>query len=161
MANNLRKGRNWGCWKPLQQGSKKREKQGHRRVGDPPLFFGEFIPAHSHGCFVCYGRSSPFEQDHRTCPSNQSNAAAYKKAHGTKNCTSANIREVKVEVSKVVGTELAQEIQEIKRAWRPKPDKDKNKDKDKDKKGKGRWTKERDAVNRVAAGEDTQTTDAP
>ena len=36
----------------------------------------------------------------------------------------------------MVGTELAKEIQEIKRAWGPKPDKDK--DKDKDKEGKGR-----------------------
>ena len=61
----------------------------------------------------------------------------YKKANGTKRRTSANIREVKVEVSKdelsklmIVGTELAKEIQEIKKAWGPKPNKDKDKDKD-------------------------------
>ena len=43
MANNLHKGSNRGSWKPLQQGWKKREKKEPRRVGDPPLSFGEFI----------------------------------------------------------------------------------------------------------------------
>ena len=63
----------------------------------------------------------------------------------------------KDELSKLmmVGTELAKEIQEIKRAWRPKPDKDK------DKKGKGWWKKKGDAVAEVAAEEDTRTTDTP
>ena len=67
----------------------------------------------------------------------------------------------KEEVSKLmmVGTELAKEIQEIKRAWGPKPDKDK--DKDKDKRGKGWWRKKGDAVNDLAAEEDGPTTDAP
>ena len=45
------------------------------------------------------------------------------------------------------------------RAWGPKPEEDK--DKDKDKKGKGRGKKKGDAVNGVAADEDTPTTDAP
>ena len=65
----------------------------------------------------------------------------------------------KDEVSKLlmVGTELPKQIQEIKRAWGPKPDRDKGEDK----KGKGRGKKEGDAVNRVAAEEDTLTTDAP
>ena len=56
--------------------------------------------------------------------------------------TSAKIQEAKVEVAKdelfmlmMVGTELAKETQEIKRAWGPKADK--NKDKDGDNKGKG------------------------
>ena len=63
----------------------------------------------------------------------------------------------------MVGTELGKEIQEIKRAWGPKPDKDKDKEKDKekDRKGNGRWRKKGDAVNEVAAEEDTPTTDAP
>ena len=43
VANNLPKGGNWGSWKPLQQGWRKREKKEPRRVGDPPLSFGEFI----------------------------------------------------------------------------------------------------------------------
>ena len=56
-------------------------------------------------------------------------------------------------------TELAKEIQEIKRSWTPKQDKDK--DKDNDKKGKGRWKKKGD-VNEVAAEDGTPTTsDAP
>ena len=56
-------------------------------------------------------------------------------------------------------TELAKEIQEIKRAWTPKQHKDK--DKDKDKKGKGRWRLKGD-VNEVAAEDGTRTTsDAP
>ena len=65
------------------------------------------------------------------------------------------------EPSKVmmVGIELAKEIQEIKRALRPKPDMDM--DKDKDKKGKGRLMKKGDAVAEVAAGEETPNTDAP
>ena len=54
-------------------------------------------------------------------------------------------------------TELAKEIQEIKRSWTPKQDKDK----DKDKKSKGRWKKEGD-VNEVAAEDGSRTTsDAP
>ena len=69
------------------------------------------------------------------------------------------------ELSKLmmVGTKPVKEIQEIKRAWGPKPDKDndRDKEKDKDKKGKGRWRKKGDAVNPVAAEEDTPTTDAP
>ena len=35
------------------------------RVSHPLLSFGEFIQAHQQGCFVCYGRSSPFQHDHR------------------------------------------------------------------------------------------------
>ena len=110
------------------------------------MSLGEFIPAHPQGCPVWYGQSSPFQHDHRTCPIHKANTEEDKKAHGTKKRTSANIREAKVQVSKdkvsklmMVGTEFAKEIQEIKRAWRPKPDKDK--DKDKDKKGEGRWRK--------------------
>ena len=56
-------------------------------------------------------------------------------------------------------TELAKEIQEIKRSWTPKQEKDK--DKDKDKTGKGRWKKKGD-INGVAAKDGTPTTsDAP
>ena len=131
-------------------------------MGDPPLSFGEFIRAHPQGCFVCYGRSSPFQHDHRTCPIHVADTEACKEVHRTKKRTSANIREAKVEVSKdelsklmMVGTEIAKEIQEIKRAWGPKPDKDKHK------KGKGLWRKKGDAVNEVAAEEDTRTTHAP
>ena len=59
----------------------------------------------------------------------------------------------------MVGTELAKEIQRIKRAWEPKPDKDK--DKDKDKNGTGWWKEKGDSVAQVAAEEDTPTTDTP
>ena len=52
------------------------------------------------GCFVCYGRSSPLQHDHRTCLIHQADTEAHKKAHGTKKCTSANIQEAKVEVSR-------------------------------------------------------------
>ena len=135
---------NQGSWKPLQQGSKKREKKGPRRVGNPALSFGKFIRAHHQGCSVCYGRSSPFQLEHRTCPIHVADTEACKKAHGTKERTSANIWEANAEVSKdqlsklmMVGTELAKEFQEIKRAWGPKPDKDN--DKDNNKKGKGLW----------------------
>ena len=61
----------------------------------------------------------------------------------------------------VVRTELAKEIQEIKRAWGPKPDKDKDKEEDKDKKGKGRGRRKGNVVNEVAAEEDTPITGAP
>ena len=86
----------------------------------------------------------------------------------------AGIREAKVEVdrdelSKLVsqGTELAKEIQEIKRNWVPRSD-NKNKEnnqndqnKDKDKKGKKGGRKK--GVNEVDAEENTptSTTDAP
>ena len=59
----------------------------------------------------------------------------------------------------MVETELAKEIQELKRAWGPKPDRDKHKDKDK--KGMGGWRQKGDAVNEVAAEEYSPTSDAP
>ena len=43
VANNLNTGSNRGSWKPLQKGSKRKEKKVPRRIGDPPLSFGEFI----------------------------------------------------------------------------------------------------------------------
>ena len=68
VANSLHKRSNRGIWEPLQQGWQKSEKKEPRRVGNPPLSFGEFIRAHPQGCFVAYGRSSPCQHDHRTCP---------------------------------------------------------------------------------------------
>ena len=69
----------------------------------------------------------------------------------------------KDELSKLmmVGTELGKEIQDIKRAWCPKPDKDKDNDKDKDKKGKARSRRKGDAVIKVTMESDIPTTDAP
>ena len=165
VANNLSAGSNRGSWKPLQKGWKKKEKKEPRRVGDPPLSFGEFIRAHPQGCFVCYGRNKGFNHDHRTCPVHKADTEAYKKLHGSKKRAPAGIREAKVEVTKddlsklmSVGTELAKEIQEIKRSWAPKSD---DKNKDKDKKGKKRGKKKN--VNEVDAEESTPTTtsDAP
>ena len=43
VANNLNVGSNRGSWKPLQKGWKRKEKKEPRRMGDPPLSFGEFI----------------------------------------------------------------------------------------------------------------------
>ena len=170
VANNLNTGSNQGNWKPLQKGWKKKEKKEPRRIGDPPLSFGEFIRAHPQGCFVCYWRNKGFNHDHRTCPIHKADTEAYKKVHGSKKRAPAGIRETKVEVTKdelsklmSVGTELAKEIQEIKKSWVPKSD-DKNKEnkeKDKDKKGKKGGKKK--GVNEVDAGESTPTTttDAP
>ena len=117
VANNLHKGSNRGTWNPLQQGWKKREKKEPRRIGDPPLSFGQCIRAQPQGCFVCYRRSSTFQQEHRTYPINKADAEAYKKAHRTKKRTSANIWEAKVEFSRdelskliMVGSELAKKI---------------------------------------------------
>ena len=108
-------------------------------------------------------------------PVHKADTEAYKKAHGSKKRAPAGIREAKVEVDKdelaklmsSVGTELAKEIQQIKRNWVPRSDNknkennqiDQNKDKDKkDKKG-GR----KKGVNEVDAEENTpsSTTDAP
>ena len=174
VANNLSAGNKQGSWKPLQPGWRKKEKRDPRRIGDPPLSFGEFIRAHRQGCFVCYGRKKGFNHDHRTCPTHNADTEAYKKAHGSKKRAPAGIREAKVEVdrdeiSKLVlqGTELAKEIQEIKRNWVPRSD-NKNKEnnqndqnKDKDKKGKKGGRKK--GVNEVDAEENTptSTTDAP
>ena len=127
VANNLNAGSNRGSWKPLQQGWKKKEKKDPRRIANPPLSFGEFIRAHPQGCFVCYGRKQGFNHDHRTCPIHQADTEAYKKAHALKKRAPAGIRETKAEVDKdklsmlmSVGTELAKEIQEIKRNWVPR-----------------------------------------
>ena len=90
--------------------------------------------------------------------------------HGSKKRAPAGIRETKVEVTRdelsklmSVGTELAKEIQVIKKSWVPRSD-DKNKEnkeKDKDKKGKKGGRKK--GVNVVDAEESTPTTttDAP
>ena len=175
VASNLNAGSNRGSWKPLQQGWKKKEKRDPRRIGNPPLSFGEFIRAHPQGCFVCYGRNKGFNHDHRTCPIHQADTEACKKAHGSKKRAPAGIRETKVEVDKdelsklmSVGTELAKEIQEIKRNWVPRSD-DKNRenkenDKNKDKDKKGRRGRKKRGVNEVDAKESTPTTtttDAP
>ena len=174
VANNLNAGSNRGRWKPLQQGWKKKEKRDPRRIGNPPLSFGEFIRAHPQGCFVCYGREQGFNHDHRTCPIHQADTEAYKKAHCSKKPPPAGIREAKVEVDEdelsklmLVGTELAREIQEIKRNWVPRSDnknkesKENDQNKDNDKKGRKRGQKK--GVNEVDAEENTPTTttDAP
>ena len=174
VANNLNTGSNRGTWKPLQKGRKKKEKKDPRRIGDPPLSFGEFIRVHPQGCFVCYGRNKGFNHDHRTCPVHKADTEAYKKVHGSKKRAPVGIRETKVEVTSdelskrmSVGTKLAKEIQEIKRNWVPKSDdkskenKENDKNKDKDKKGKKGGKKK--GVNEVDAEESTPTTttDAP
>ena len=165
VANKLNAGSNRGSWKPLQKGWKKKEKKEPRRMGDPSLSFGEFIRAHPQGCFVCYGRNKGFNHDHRTCPIHKANREAYKKVQGSKKRASVGIRENKVEVTEdelsklmSVGTELANEMQEIKRSWVPKSD-DKNKDKDK----KGKKGRKKKSVNKVDAEESTPapTSDAP
>ena len=174
VANNLNTGSNRGSWKPLEKGWKKKEKKDPRRIGDPPLSFAEFVRAHSQGCLVCYGRNKGFNHDHRTCPIHKADTETYKKVHGSKKRAPAAIRETKVEVTKdelsklmSVGTELAKEIQEIKRNWVPKSD-DKNKentenDKNKDKDKKGKKGGKKKGVNEVDAEESTPTTttDAP
>ena len=85
--------------------------------------------------------------------------------HRSKKRAPAGIWETKVDVTKdelsklmSVRTELAKEIQEIKRSWVPKSD-DNNKDKDK----KGKKGGKKKGVNEVDAEESTPTTtsDAP
>ena len=119
---------------------------------------------------MCYGRKKGFNHDHRICPIHQADTEAYKKAHGSKKRAPAGIREAKVEVDKdelsklmLQGTELAKEIQEIKRNWVPRSD-NKNKEnnqndqnKDKDKKPRNRRRK---GVNEVDA-EETAPTSTP
>ena len=123
---------------------------------------------------MCYGRNKGFNHDHQTCPIHKADTEAYKKVHRSKKRAPAGIQETKVEVTKdelsklmSVGTELAKEIQEIKRSWVPKSDdkneenKENNKNKDKDKKGKIGGKKK--SVNEVDAEKvtPTTTTDAP
>ena len=81
VANNLNTGSNRGSWKPLQKGWKKKEKKDSRRIGDPPLSFGEFIRVHPQGCFLCYGRNGGFNHDHWTCPVHKADTKAYKKVY--------------------------------------------------------------------------------
>ena len=174
VANNQDTGSNRGSCKPLQKGWKNKEKKDPRRIGDPPLSFAEFIRAHPQDCFVCYGRNKGFNHDHRTCPIHKADMEANKKVHGSKKCAPAGIWKTKVEVTKnelsklmSVGTELAKEMQDIKRNWVPKSD-DKNKenkenDKNKDKDKKGKKGGKKKGVNEVDAEESTPTTttDAP
>ena len=100
VANNVNTRSNRGSWKPLQKGWKKKEKKEPRRIGDPPLSFGEFIRAHPQGCFVCYGRNKGFDHDHRKCPVHKADMEAYKKVHGSKKRAPASVREAKVEITK-------------------------------------------------------------
>ena len=113
---------------------------------------------------MCYGRNKGFNHDHRTCPIHKAETEAYKKVHGSKKRAPAGIRETKVEVTKdeisklmSVGTELAKEIQEIKKSWVPKSD-DKNNDKNKDKDKKGKKGGKKKSVNEVDAEESTPAT---
>ena len=174
VAHNLNARSNRGSWKPLQKGWKKHEKKDPRRIGDPALSFGEFIRAHPQGCFVCYGRHKGFNHDHRTCPIHKADTEAYKRVHGSKKRAPPGLQETKVEVDKdelsnlmSVGTELAKEIQEIRRNWIPRSDdknnKNKENDKNKDKDKKGRKGGKKKGVNEVDAEENTPTTttDAP
>ena len=114
---------------------------------------------------MCYGRNKGFNHDQRTCPIHKADTEAYKKVHGSKNRAPAGIRETKVEVTKdelsklmSPGTELAKEIQEIKKSWVPKSD-DKNKDEYK----KGKKGGKKKSVNELDAEESTPatTSDAP
>ena len=165
VASNLNAGSNRGSWKPLQKGWKKKEKKEPRRMGDPPLSFAEFIRAHPQGCFVCYGRNKGFNHDHRTCLIHKADTEAYKKVHRLKKRAPAGIRDTKLEVTKdelsklmSAGTELAKEIQEIKKSWVPKSD-DKNKEnKQKDKEKKGKKGGKKKSVNEVDAEEGTPAT---
>ena len=138
VASNLNAGSNRGSWKPQQQGWKKKEKKDPRRIGNPAMSFGEFIRAHPQGCFVCYGRNTGFNHDHRTCPIHQADTEADKKVHGSKKRAPAGIRETKVEVDK------------------DEENKENDKNKDKDKKGKKGEKKK--GVNEVDAEESTPTT---
>ena len=114
---------------------------------------------------MCYGRNKGFHHNHRTCPIHKAGTEAYRKVQGSKKRATAGIRQTKVEVTKdelsklmSVGTELAKEIQEIKKSSVPKSN-DKNKDKDK----KGKKGGKKKTVNEVDAEESTPTTtsDAP
>ena len=51
VAKNMSAGTKPANWKPLQPGWKKQEKRDPRRIGDPPLSFGEFVRAHPQGLF--------------------------------------------------------------------------------------------------------------
>ena len=65
--------------KPRNRGAKDREKREPRRVGSPPLTFGEYVKQHPQGCFVCYGRNREHLHDHRTCPIHKRDTEEYKR----------------------------------------------------------------------------------
>ena len=119
---------------------------------------------------MCYARKKGFNHDHRTCPIHQTDTEAYKKAHGSKKRAPAGIREAKVEVDKdelsklmSMGTELAKEIQEIKRNWVPRSDnknkENKENDQNKDEAKKPRNRGKKKGVNEVDAEENTPTSE--
>ena len=135
VARNLSAGSKPGNWKPLQQGWRKQEKRDPRRIGDPPLSFGSSyeLTRRAVSCVMGGRKASTMTTEH--APSTRPTRRLTRKAHGSKKRAPAGIREAKMEVDKdelaklmsSVGTELAKEIQEIKRNWVPRSD-NKNKE---------------------------------
>ena len=111
-------------------------------------------------------RLQPLPPDMPHPPGRHGLTEAYKKAHGAKKRAPAGIREAKVEVDKdelsklmSVGTDLAKEIQEIKRNWVPRSDiKNKENDQNKDNDKEGRKRGKKKGVNEVDAEENTPPT---
>ena len=110
LAYNLHKGGNRGSLKPLQQGWKKTENKEPRRIGYPPLSFGELIPAQPQGWFVCYGRGARLQHEGPTCPIQKVDTKAYKKAQESKKRAQTNVRETKAKVSKEELSKLREEL---------------------------------------------------
>ena len=72
---------------------------------------------------MCYERNVSFQHDQRMCSTHKADMEANKKAHGSQKHAAANVRKPKVQMSKeelsklmTVGSELAKEIEEIKRS---------------------------------------------
>ena len=141
------------------EGLGKEGEEGAPPHGPPSAVLWGVHTSSPSGLFRVLRRNKGFNHDHRTSLVHKADTEAYKKVHGSKKRTAASVCEAKVEVTKdelsklmSVGTELAKEIQEIKRAWVPKSD---NKNKYKEKKGKKGGKKK--GVNEVDAEESTPT----
>ena len=81
MAHNVRNhGQDRSRW---SQVGPRKNREGPRRIGNPPLSFREYRSQHD-GCWVCYGKGNNHAHDHRQCRVYEADKKAYFAAHPEK-----------------------------------------------------------------------------
>ena len=61
----------------------RKNREGPRRIGNPPLSFREYRSQHD-GCWVCYGKGNNHAHDHRQCKVYEADKKGYFAAHPEK-----------------------------------------------------------------------------
>ena len=81
VAHNVRNhGQDRSRW---SQVGPRKNREGPRRIGNPPLSFREYRSQHD-GCWVCYGKGNNHAHDHRQCKVYEADKKAYFAAHPEK-----------------------------------------------------------------------------